>query len=129
MKQWAKSSNNVIFVNWTDKIEQYYSAMDVFVSLSYREGFGLVVIAAAAMELPGIVTDCPGQKDTIEPDHDGWLVPVKDVDGVTKIIRFCISHPEIVCSFGKMARKHVEEKYEQKTLFKKLTEHRNQICC
>lgn len=29
------------------------------------------------MGLPGIVTDVPGQVDTIEPNVDGWSVPAK----------------------------------------------------
>ena len=127
LKNWAQQSSKVKFVEWTDKVEQYYCAMDVFASLSYREGFGLVVIEAAAMMLPGIVTDCPGQKDTIEPNVDGWLVPVKNVDKVVETMEHCIDNLDEVREYGKNARRHVEEKYEQKELFRQLTEHRNAI--
>ncbi len=127
LKNWAQQSSKVKFVEWTDKVEQYYCAMDIFASLSYREGFGLVVIEAAAMMLPGIVTDCPGQKDTIEPNVDGWLVPVKNVDKVVETMEHCIDNLDEVREYGKNARRHVEEKYEQKELFRKLTKHRNAI--
>lgn len=128
LRKWAEESKNVIFVDWTDKVEKYYSAMDVFCSLSYREGFGLVVIEAAAMGLPGIVTDVPGQVDTIEPNVDGWSVPAKDVDRVIGTIEHCIDNPEEVRKYGSSARRHVEEKYEQNELFKRLTEHRDSLC-
>lgn len=128
LRKWAEESKNVIFVDWTDKVEKYYSAMDVFCSLSYREGFGLVVIEAAAMGLPGIVTDVPGQVDTIEPNVDGWSVPAKDVDRVISTIEYCIDNPEEVRKYGRSARRHVEEKYEQNELFKRLTEHRDSLC-
>lgn len=127
LKKWAQQSSKVKFVEWTDKVEQYYCAMDAFASLSYREGFGLVVIEAAAMMLPGIVTDCPGQKDTIEPNVDGWLVPVKNVDNVVETMEHCIDNLDEVREYGKNARRHVEEKYAQKELFRQLTEHRNTI--
>ena len=127
LKKWALSSANVKLVDWTNKVEEYYGAMDVFVSLSYREGFGLVVIEAAAMELPGIVTDCPGQRDTIVENEDGWLVPVKNVDRVVSTMEYCINHLDEVHQYGKNARKHVVEKYEQRELFRQLTEHRNSI--
>ena len=127
LKKWALGSVNVKFVNWTNKVEEYFSAMDVFVSLSYREGFGLVVIEAAAMELPGIVTDCPGQRDTIVEKEDGWLVPVKNVDRVVNTMEYCVNHIEEVYQYGKNARKHVVEKFEQRELFRQLTEHRNSI--
>lgn len=128
LRKWAEESKNVIFVDWTDKVEKYYSAMDVFCSLSYREGFGLVVIEAAAMGLPGIVTDVPGQVDTIEPNVDGWSVPAKNVDKVINTIEHCIDNPEEVRKYGCNARRHVEEKYEQNELFKRLTEHRDSLC-
>lgn len=128
LKEWAQTSTKVRFVDWTEIVEQYYSAMDVFVSLSYREGFGLVVVEAAAMMLPGIVTDCPGQRDTIEPDVDGWLVPVKNVERVIEVMDYCINNPNEVLQCGKNARRHVEDKYDQNELFKKLAEHRDVLC-
>lgn len=128
LRKWAEGSKHVIFVDWTDKVEKYYSAMDVFCSLSYREGFGLVVIEAAAMGLPGIVTDVPGQVDTIEPNVDGWSVPAKNIDKVISTIEHCIDNPEEVRKYGCNARQRVEEKYEQNELFKRLTEHRNSLC-
>ena len=128
LRNWATNSPYVKFVEWTDKVEKYYSAMDVFCSLSYREGFGLVVIEAAAMGLPGIVTDVPGQIDTIENGVDGWLVPAKNVTEVVKSIEHCIDNVEEVRQCGLNARMHVEEKYEQNQLFGYLTMHRDELC-
>lgn len=128
LREWSEKSKHVIFVDWTDKVERYYSAMDVFCSLSYREGFGLVVIEAAAMGLPGIVTNVPGQVDTIAPDVDGWLVPAKNVDQVIYTIEHCIDNLDEVRQYGSNARRHVEEKYEQNELFRRLTEHRDILC-
>lgn len=128
LREWSEKSEHVIFVDWTDKVERYYSAMDVFCSLSYREGFGLVVIEAAAMGLPGIVTDVPGQVDTIAPNVDGWSVPAKNVDQVIYTIEHCIDNLDEVRQYGSNARRHVEEKYEQNELFRRLTEHRDILC-
>jgi glycosyltransferase involved in cell wall biosynthesis len=124
---WAKDCKNVIFTGYTKDVAQHYSALDVFASLSYREGFGLVVIEAAGMGVPGIVTDCPGQKDTIEDRITGISVPAYNIDKVVDAMNFCIENPEKVTEMGKNARKAVEEKYEQKELFHRLAEHRNQL--
>ena len=48
-----------------ENIEYYYSLMDVFVLPSYREGFGLVNIEAAAMEIPVLTTKNTGCIDSI----------------------------------------------------------------
>ncbi len=124
---WAKSSPNVIFTGFINNVPKYYSALDVFASLSYREGFGLVVIEAAAMAVPGIVTDVIGQRDTIEHLKTGYSVPGHDVDHVVKAMNFFINHPEKAEEMGINARRTVEEKYEQVELFRQLAAHRNNL--
>ena len=106
---------------------KYYSALDVFVSLSYREGFGLVVIEAAAMGVPGIVSDALGQRDTIENQVTGLLVRTKNVDDVITAMVACVDNPQKVKEMGMTARKCVEEKYDQQELFRRLAEHRDQL--
>lgn len=124
---WAKSSPYVKFTGYTNNVPKYYSALDVFVSLSYREGFGLVVIEAAAMGIPGIVTDVIGQVDTIDHMKTGYSVPGHDVEHVVEAMNFYINNPDKAAQMGVIARKTVEEKYEQRELFRQLAEHRNQL--
>lgn len=124
---WAKSNNRVIFTGYTKEVPQHYSALDVFCSLSYREGFGLVVIEAAGMGIPAIVTDCPGQWDTITNGKTGLHVPGHKTKEVVDAMEFYIYNPDKTKDMGIQARKDVEEKYDQKTLFAKLGEHRNQL--
>ena len=122
---WAKSSPFVKFTGYTNNVPKYYSALDIFTSLSYREGFGLVVIEAAAMEVPGIVSDALGQRDTIEHMKTGYLVTTHSVDDVVEAMNFYIDNPEKTVEMGINARKAVEEKYEQRELFRRLAAHRN----
>ena len=124
---WAQSCPEVIFTGYSKEVPKMYSAMDVFCSLSYREGFGLVVIEAAAMGLPGIVTDVPGQIDTHVNMETGISVHAKDVASVVDAMIFYISNPEKRITMGREARKQVEKKYSQKILFKKLAEHRDKL--
>lgn len=122
---WAKSSPSVKFTGYTTNVPKYYSALDVFTSLSYREGFGLVVIEAAAMGVPAIVSDALGQRDTIEHGKTGYSVRTYHTEDVVKAMNFFIEHPEKAIEMGVNARKVVEEKYEQTELFRRLAEHRN----
>lgn len=124
---WAKSSPFVKFTGYTNNVPKYYSALDVFTSLSYREGFGLVVIEAAAMGVPGIVSDALGQRDTIEHMKTGYLVKTHNVTEVVEAMNFYIEHPETANEMGRHARRNVEEKYEQEELFRRLAAHRNEL--
>lgn len=126
---WAQSCPEVIFTGRvpSSEVPAMYSAMDVFCSLSYREGFGLVVIEAAAMGLPGIVTDVPGQVDTIEDGITGLSVHDHDAESVVNAMNYYINNPKNIVLMGDNARKQVEEKYDQEKLFEKLAESRNNL--
>ena len=126
---WAHNCPEVIFTGRVPRedVSMYYSAMDVFCSLSYREGFGLVVIEAAAMKLPGIVTDVPGQIDTHENMVTGVTVHAKEVYCVVDAMKFYINNPDKLKQMGDEARKQVEEKYEMKELLRRLAAHRNEM--
>lgn len=127
--KWAHECPEVIFTGQVQRedVSKMYSAMDVFCSLSYREGFGLVVIEAAAMLLPGIVTDSIGQIDTHENMVTGITVRKKSVSDVVEAMQFCISNPQKCKEMGLQARKDVEDKYEQKELLRRLAAHRNEL--
>lgn len=122
-----ENSDNIKHIGYTSKLEEYYAALDVFCSLSYREGFGLVVIEAAAMGAPAVVSNVPGQYDTIVENKTGVLAEVKNIESTSNALMFYIQHPEKIKEFGMNARKHVVDNYDSVKLFDKLAEHRDQI--
>lgn len=124
---WAKKDSHVILPGRTKVSEQYFSLMDVFCSLSYREGFGIVVIEAAAMGVPAIVSDVPGQLDTIINNETGLLVPVKNIDSVVQAMIYYYDNKENRIGMGIKARKHVETNYESNMLFSELARHRDEL--
>lgn len=65
MWQKAVDSPNVLIHAPSNEVEQYYAMIDVLVLPSYREGFGNVVIEAAAMGTPAIVSEIPGPIDAV----------------------------------------------------------------
>lgn len=122
-----EAGKKIKHICYTPNLEQYYAALDVFCSLSYREGFGLVVIEAAAMGAPAIVSNVPGQYDTIIANRTGILAEVKDVESTRRAIQFYIDNPEKVKEYGKNAYEHVVTNYDSIKLFEKLAEHRDLI--
>ncbi len=54
-----------------DDIETLYSAMDVFVLASHREGFPRAAMEAAAMGLPVVATDVRGCRQVVEDGRTG----------------------------------------------------------
>lgn len=60
--------------------ERYLSVSDILCLPSSSEGFGSIVIEAAALEIPSIGFDIVGLSDSIENGHSGILVPFKEVN-------------------------------------------------
>jgi glycosyltransferase involved in cell wall biosynthesis len=55
-----------------------YTAMDLFVTATHREGFPRAAMEAAAMGLPIVATDIRGCRQVVAAGVTGLLVPVRD---------------------------------------------------
>jgi glycosyltransferase involved in cell wall biosynthesis len=61
-----------------EEVPGFMLAMDVFVLPAWWEGFGNVLVQAAAMGLPVISTTGTGTVDAVSDGYNGILVPVKN---------------------------------------------------
>lgn len=61
-----------------EEVPKYISLIDVFVLPAWWEGFGNVLIQAAAMAKPVISTFGTGTVDAVSDNFNGILIPVKD---------------------------------------------------
>ena len=121
---YANASKNIVFTGSVSNVEEYYAASDVFVAPSYREGFGLVVIEAAAMGLPAVVSDVPGQVDAIDVGKSGLLCEVKSAQSLQSAMEKILNDADMRKEMGEYAVNYVRENYEQRVLFEKLSDHR-----
>jgi glycosyltransferase involved in cell wall biosynthesis len=84
-----------------------YAAMDVFVLPTYREGFPIVPLEAAAMELPVVATSVPGCVDAVRHGVTGTLVPPYDAEALATAIRAYLDDPALRRRHGEAARRRV----------------------
>lgn len=71
-------ANGTAFLGMRTDMEEIYSALDVFVLPSHREGFPRAAMEAAAMGLPLVATDIRGCRQVVDNGVNGILVPVGD---------------------------------------------------
>ncbi|MDD3409216.1 MAG: glycosyltransferase family 4 protein [Eubacteriales bacterium] len=115
-----KSNPNVQVHNSVPDIERYYAAIDVLVLPSYREGFGNVVIEAAAMGTPAIVSDIPGPTDAIARGHTALVVSPKNAKDLTEAMEQIRDlNP---ARMGEEAEQFVKNKFDSKVLCEKIYE-------
>ena len=74
--------------------EIYLGASDVLCLPSYMEGFGSVVIEAAAIGVPTIGSNIPGLVDSISDGESGILFPAGDVNRLAEIMTDFARHPD-----------------------------------
>ena len=112
-----KHNRDIIEIGYTSDIPLYSYMFDVLILASYREGFGNVVIEAAAMGTPAIVSDIPGAKDSIENNETGLLIKPKNSDSLYASMKFYIENREIVKLHGQNARKRVEKYFANEIIW------------
>ncbi len=98
-----------------EEMKYYYSLMTVFVFPSYREGFGMSVIEASAMEIPVLVSKSHGCIDTIVEYQTGFYIELNMegvADGVSKLF-----DEELRIKLGKAGRSWVSENFDQTVLW------------
>lgn len=96
-------------VGHTSVPERYLSITDLFVLPSYREGFGTVIIEAAAMGIPAIGTRIYGLQDAIVDNKTGCLVEPKNVQELAFAIFSLISDDKRRHDLGAAALARVQQ--------------------
>ena len=74
------------FLGWLDQAEKLLCALDVFVSASETESFGLVIAEAMAAGTAVVATETEGAKEVIEDQKTGILVPIGDVNRIAEAV-------------------------------------------
>lgn len=74
------------FLGLRTDVERLYTAFDVFVLPTHREGFPRAAMEAAAMGLPIVATDIRGCRQVVDHGVNGFLVPARTVRPLAEAI-------------------------------------------
>lgn len=92
------------FIGYTDRPEDFMAAADVFCLPSYREGFGMVIIEAAAAGIPAIASRIYGVTDAVEEGVTGSLHRPGDAAGISREMAAMASDAPRRIEMGRAAR-------------------------
>lgn len=109
-------------VGWQADPVPYFAAMDIFVLPSHREGFGNVLVEAAALGLPTITTDATGCRNAAVPDVTGLQYPVGDVERLTAAIERLALDAALRERLGTAGRQWVTEHFDQRQVWARYAE-------
>lgn len=110
--------SNVININHgVDNREAYLATCDVLCLPSYKEGFGSIVIDAAALGIPTIGSNIPGLVDSIEDGRTGVLFPVGDVGALTQVMLDFLEKRDEFSIMKQAARLRVEKYFTADVMY------------
>ncbi len=115
-----KNDPTIILPGFQQDVRPWMTASDVFVFPSYREGFPNVVMQAACLEVPCIVSNINGCNEIIEDQVSGLVVEAKDAGALLKAMQFMIMEIEKRKMFAINAREFVTKNFDQQFVWQEL---------
>lgn len=106
-------SKALSYVGFTKQPEIFMSMADVFCIPSYREGFGSVVIEAAACKTPSIGSNIYGLSDSIEDGKSGLLFEVGNINDLANKMEYCYNNKEDLKKYAEYGYKRVCNNFTQ----------------
>ena len=107
----APHARRVQFLDFTDRPQDLMAAADILCLPSYREGFGSVIIEAAACALPSVASRVYGLVDAVENGETGLLHEPGDVAGLASELYRLVADTSLRRALGEAARRRVERNF------------------
>ncbi|MEW6427160.1 MAG: glycosyltransferase family 4 protein [Thermodesulfobacteriota bacterium] len=115
-------SPRVHCLGYVNDPEQFLAISDILCLPSYREGFGTVVIEAAAMGVPAVGTRITGLVDAIVDGETGILVVPRDEGSLLAAMQKCLESPGLVKKMGKAAQQRCARSFDSSIVNRKVAE-------
>ena len=96
--------------------ELYMAAADLLCLPSYREGFGLSLLEAAATGLPVLATRIYGIVDAVEDQETGLLVPTRDSAALAHALDRLVGDAALRTRLGRAGRERAERVFSKEMM-------------
>ncbi|WP_417466279.1 glycosyltransferase [Kordiimonas sp.] len=104
-------NKSIFYHEATPRPQDFMAMADVLCLPSYREGFGSVIIEAAACGTPSIGSKIYGLTDAIEDGKSGYLFQVGCTESLANKMIYSIENPEALQQASKYGMQRAEENF------------------
>lgn len=94
-----------------DDVARLLASLDVFVSASRTESFGMAMAEALACGVPVVATATEGAREVVEDGHTGLIVPIGDSSAMAAAIVSLLEDDERRLAFGASASESARARF------------------
>ena len=118
LQEWSKEGT-IEYLGYKKDVRRYIAEASCVVLPSYREGKGMTLIEAGAMEKPLIATNVEGCKDIVIDDFNGYLCEVKNEISLAEVMeKFLLLNEVEQQRLGSNSKKFIQENFDVKNVIK-----------
>lgn len=103
--------NRFLWLDWVENTATVLRALDVFVSPSHSESFGLAIVEAMVEKVPIVASQTAGAKEILRHRESGLLVPVHDPVVLAEEICRLKKDENLGLALAEKARREALEKF------------------
>lgn len=126
-KKKIESNKNILSVGFQKNVRSFLGVMNLFVFPSYREGFGIVLMEAGAMQIPCISSNITGCNEIILEKVTGLLIPSKNKDALYAKMEYSILNKLEMKGMGINAEQSIKKRFEQLSVWNQYLKEYNKI--
>jgi glycosyltransferase involved in cell wall biosynthesis len=104
-------TSRVHFTGWLKAIAPLMASLDLYISASHTESFGLAIVEAMASGLPVVATDTAGALEIIDAEETGLIVPVGDPQALAACVLDLLGDEEKRARLKTAARARARERF------------------
>lgn len=112
----------IIMTGWRNDVEYFMQLSFALIHPSYREGFPNVLLQAGAMCCPVICSCIEGNIDIVDHEESGFLFEAQNEEALFQALKKALANPGMLKNYAGNLRRKIEERFERKTLHKKIKE-------
>ncbi|MDC4205862.1 MAG: glycosyltransferase family 4 protein [Candidatus Manganitrophus sp.] len=108
IKIWTRQPH-IEWWGYRDDMDDIFRGCHIVALPSYHEGLPKVLLEAMASGRAVVATDIPGIREVVDHEHNGLLVPVRDVHALASALQMLLISPELRARLGRAGREIVEK--------------------
>ena len=108
------------FLGWLDDAAKLLAALDVFVSASETESFGLAIAEAMAAGTAVVATETDGACEVIENQKSGLLVPISDPPRLAEAVATLLANEAQRQEIGRRAQHEVRSRFSLRRMVEEI---------